>query len=109
MTEIYPSKLDRNGYAPSLFPHKECFICGKPGCLYVPLQRHEIFHGPNRQKSKRFGLWVTLCPMCHTNVHHQEPALDKWLKRVGQQKAMDTYGWTIAEFRAEFGKNYLGG
>lgn len=100
-------RLDRNGYAPSLWKQGECFVCGKRGTLYVPLQRHEIFHGPNREKSKRLGTWVTLCPMCHANVHHADPALDRWLKRVGQKEAMEHYGWSIDEFRSQFGKNYL--
>lgn len=100
-------QLDRNGYAPSLWPQKACFICQKYGSLYVPLQRHEVFHGPYRQKSKRFGLWVTLCPECHINVHHADPSLDRWLKRVGQKQAMTHYGWTVEDFRKEFGKDYL--
>lgn len=29
------------------------------------------------------------------------------LKRLAQQKAMEYYGWTIEDFRAIFGKNYL--
>ena len=60
MTNEYGVKLDSNGYAPSIVQYDvdACYICY--GCR-EKLDRHEIYGGANRQKSKRLGLWVTLC------------------------------------------------
>lgn len=99
-------KLDRNGYAPSLLPTEGCFFCGRPGRN----QRHEIFHGSLfRERSKNLGCWVTMCPECHRMLHQTTPAMDKYLKEVGQRAAMLRYGWSLSEFRQHFGKNYLEG
>lgn len=100
------AKTDRHGYGPSIlgdYPH--CAICFKTG----PLQRHEVFHGPFRAKAKRLGLWVSICPECHDKVHKTDGKLDRRLKEWGQRNAMVAYGWTVADFRREFGKNYLEG
>ena len=112
MKNEYGAKLDRNGYAPSIIPgHDEyrCLLCGKNGTA-DPLDRHEIFGGENRQKSKRYGLWVHLCGWsCHRGadgVHRNRP-LDLALKRSAQRYAMDQYGWSIDDFRAVFWNNYL--
>lgn len=109
MTNEYGQELDRNGYAPSIVPADgECFICKKTGNIYPRLQRHEIFHGSlYRGRSKALGLWVNLCPECHYLLHNREPWMDKMLKHVGQRQAMETYGWSIEDFRRHFGKNYL--
>lgn len=58
----YGEKLDSNGYAPSILHDKPvCLICGRYGTA-----RHEVYFGSvYRAKSKRLGLWVTLCPWCH--------------------------------------------
>ena len=57
----YGEKLDSNGYAPSILHDKPvCLICGRYGTA-----RHEVYFGSAyRAKSKRLGLWVTLCPWC---------------------------------------------
>lgn len=86
-----------------------CYLCGRSD---EKLDRHEIFHsdfgGVLREKSKHYGLWVTLChSTCHLNGVHRDPALALALKRRGQQKAMEVYGWTEQEFRDVFGRNYL--
>lgn len=94
--------MDRNGYNESLFPTEGCLICGKHGDLV----RHEVFHGPNRLKSKRWGCWVQLCPMCHMEIHAR-PSGFKWLQAVTQEKAMEVYGWTEEDFRNVFGKSFL--
>lgn len=85
-----------------------CYICY--GCR-EKLDRHEIFGGANRSKSKRLGLWVTLC---HSEHHifgpgavHQCREVDLALKRMAQQEAMIRYGWTREDFIREFGRNYL--
>lgn len=108
----YGAKLDRNGYAPSILGgHDEyrCALCGKNG-MRDPLDRHEIFSGDLRQKSKRYGLWVHLCGWsCHRgeNGVHRKRALDLKLKREAQREAMARYGWGVDEFRAIFRNNYL--
>ena len=58
MTNEYGVTLDRNGYAPSIVQDIDgCWFCktqqGK-------LDRHEIYHGAYRKKSKALGLWALL-------------------------------------------------
>lgn len=99
-------RLDRNGYAPSIVQtdnERQCFVC----YCNLNTQRHEIFHGSNREKSKMYGLWVNVCPVCHYKIHNGDGTLDKRLKVYGQQTAMTVYGWTEEDFRKRFGKNYL--
>lgn len=95
--------LDSNGYAPSIMPPGEgCFICGRQGDTV----RHEIFHGPYRQKSKALGLWVRLCPDCHMTLHAGKRGYDGLLKAHGCRDAKMFYGWSEDEFRRRFGKDY---
>jgi len=101
--------MDSNGYAPSLIKKSygecdSCFLCGRTS---GKLDRHEIFHGPYRQKSKRLGLWVTLCHECHMDLHQHDANKDRALKNLGQLVAMGEFKWNIYDFRREFGKNYL--
>lgn len=59
MLNEYGETLDRNGYAPSIVQDIDgCYFCARQD---GKLDRHEIFHGAYRQKSKALGLWVTLC------------------------------------------------
>lgn len=101
--------VDSNGYAPSVVQVRgsECFRCGYEG----DTARHEIFYGEGRrEKSKRLGLWVHLCPRCHQhgkNAVHRDRSADLALKQVGQVEAMDAFGWTTEKFIEEFGMNYL--
>lgn len=110
MTNDYGAPLDYNGYAPSILQDDPdaCFICF--GCA-EKLDRHEVFYGLCREKSKRLGLWVTLC---HSEHHifgpgavHQNRDVDLALKQAGQLAAMEHYGWTECDFIREFGRNYL--
>ena len=110
MTNEYGAELDCNGYAPSIVQDDTdyCYICY--GCR-EKLDRHEVFGGANRSKSKRLGLWVTLC---HNEHHifgpgavHQNREVDLALKQAGQMAAMEHYGWTECDFIREFGRNYL--
>ena len=108
----YGVPLDRNGYAPSIIPgHDEirCKLCGRNGTA-DPLNRHEVFGGAYRDKSKRLGLWVHLCHFsCHQGrdgVHGNAEKGNK-LKAEAQRCAMRKYGWTVEDFRFEFGRNYL--
>ena len=108
----FGAKLDRNGYAPSLLDgHDEyrCILCGRNG-MQDPIERHEIFGGGLREKSKRYGLWVHLCGYsCHRGTYgvHRNRALDLQLKREAQWAAMERYGWNVNAFRAVFRNNYI--
>ena len=106
MTNEYGQPLDRNGYAPSIISNEAvCLNC----YTTLNLQRHEVFHGmAYRQKSKKYGLWVHLCPVCHmTKVHNSDGELDLRLKELGQETAMTVYGWSKEDFRDRFGRSYL--
>lgn len=95
-----------NGYIPSILQGDErCYICGRRD---RKLDRHEVFGGAYRQKSKAYGLWVLLCHEdCHLYGVHMYPDKYRWIKKRAQEAAMSAYGWTVADFRREFGKNYL--
>lgn len=94
----------RQGYADSILgDHEYCALCFRWG---RPLQRHEVFHGYNRQRSKQYGLWISICYACHEEIHKDVKA-DLRLKEWAQRKAMEHYGWTIEDFRGRFGKNYV--
>lgn len=112
MKNEFGVQLDRNGYAPSIIPNHgafACWNCGKNGST-DPLNRHEVFGGAYREKSKRLGLWVHLC---HTSCHqgklgvHNNWYLNSRLKTQAQRCAMQQYHWTTEDFIREFGKNYL--
>lgn len=99
--------MDRNGYNPSIlqFDTTKCFLCGRST---EKLDRHEIFGGPFRSKSKALGLWVTLCHQtCHLNRVHAHPQQYVSLKQYAQREAMREYGWDTADFIQEIGRNYL--
>lgn len=105
---------DKNGYAPSILqPDADppyCAICFANGAA-DPLNRHEVFGGAYRDKSKRLGLWVWLChSRCHqegTNSVHQNAGTALALKKMAQMEAMERFGWSKEDFIREFGKNYL--
>ncbi len=112
MTNEYGERLDKCGYAESIIPgHSSgsCWFCGANG-YNDPMNRHEVFGGPYRAKSKRLGLWVHLCHWsCHQGPYgvHNNIDRDLVLKRTAQEYAMNYYGWTTNEFIRQFGKNYL--
>lgn len=103
------SGLDRNGYAPSIISNHsptQCWLCGRNGC--GKMDRHEVFFGAYRQKSKRLGLWVHLCHVdCHLQGVHVRKNIDLMLKREAQREAMEFYNWETSDFIWEFGKNFL--
>ena len=80
----YGVKLDKNGYAPSLFPHESfrCFSCGRFG----ETARHEIFGGSRRSASKALGLWVNVCPACHNAIHASGELQDQ---KIGENTVYD--------------------
>lgn len=105
MKNEYGVKLDRSGYAPSVLNTEQgtCFICYKQ----TDTARHEIFFGTAyREKSKRLGAWVNLCPKCHDRVHIRDCLYNYELKRIGQHYLMEHYDWNVEDFRERFGKNY---
>ena len=104
-------KLDKNGYAQSILQDDTdcCFCCMRNGYA-DPLNRHEVFGGAYREKSKRLGLWVMLCHhRCHQgpNGVHSNVTTALALKKIAQSAAMQQFGWTVEDFISEFGKNYL--
>ena len=89
--------------------YRKCFLCGRTETSYNRLEVHHIFGAANRPLSERYGLTVTLCHECHNEpdgVHYDAEVMD-YLHRYGQKKAMQEQGWTVEQFRAIFGKNYL--
>lgn len=99
--------MDKNGYNPSIIQQDTscCYLCGRSA---GKLDRHEPLQGFNRQKSKRYGLWVVLCHRpCHMQIAHGDPAVANRLKREAQQAAMTHYGWTTDEFIGLFGRNFI--
>ena len=106
MKNEYGVALDRNGYAPSVVQYDltKCAICGTSG---IRLQRHEPFNGANRQKSKRLGLWVVLCPFCHDLCHKYPKEYGSTMRREAQSRAMRHYEWTYNDWVKRFGKNWL--
>lgn len=105
MKNEYGIVLDRNGYAPSVVSEEErCFICGRMG---GKLERHEVYHGVYRDRSKNLGCWVVLCSDCHDRLHHRGGGLDVNLKQNVQEIVSDYYGWSVDDFRIRFGKSYI--
>lgn len=86
--------------------HDRCFICGS----YRWIEWHHIFGAADRKKSTEYGLVVPLCRYCHNeppNGVHFNKAIRRKLQAYAQKKAMKHYGWSIEDFRAVFGRNYL--
>ena len=112
MKNKYGAPLDGAGYAPSImqFDPCSCYKCGSNGSV-DKLDRHEVFSGPYRKKSKQLGLWVMLCHWkCHIfgeyAIHANQKEREE-LERAGQRAAMAYYHWTTEDFIREFGRNYL--
>lgn len=101
--------LDCNGYAESIISddYEHCFLCGR---CDRKLDRHEIFGGAYRSKSKADGLWVMLChDTCHEGRCgvHGDAQKARELRQFAQQEAMYHYGWSATEFIKRYGKSYL--
>lgn len=85
----------------------KCFLCGRSD---RKLDRHEIWFGGYRNKSKATGMWVMLCHEdCHEgkNGVHRDPKKTHELRQLGQIALMEKLGWTVEDVRREFGRNYL--
>lgn len=89
----------RHGVLISWYDHREPWLV-----------RHEVFHGPNRQKSIEYGLYVFLRPEAHNmasyGVHFNRP-FEAYLQMVSQSMAMAHYGWTLDDWMKLIGKNYI--
>lgn len=99
-------KLDRNGYRPSLFNTEDgfCYVHGG----YCETVRHEIIGGAGRQLSKKYGLWINVCPECHNigiNSIHMNPAKYQYLKIKAQILFEQEYPGK--DFKDVFGRYYL--
>lgn len=104
--------MDRNGYNPSILQEDTdvCYFYPCPTCTVGKLDRHEVFGGALRAKSKRLGLWVAICHIgCHLGPQgvHECRERREALQKAAQLKAMEVYGWTEEDFRREFYKSYL--
>ncbi len=88
-----------------------CYLCGRPGTSFEPLDKHHVFFGPNRSLSEKFGLTVYLhhseCHIFGKNAVHSNAEICRKLQREVQAQAMQHYGWTAQDFIRIFGKNYL--
>lgn len=86
---------------------RRCFICGSHQWIEI----HHIYPGvANKKLSEKYGLKVPLCHYCHNeppNGVHFNKAIRRKLQAYAQKKAMKHYGWSIDDFRAIFGRNYL--
>lgn len=104
----YGAALDKNGYAYSIVQLNtdcQCYFCSKSN----KLNRHEVFQGVGlREKSKRYGLWVSLCIDCHSYIHNN-PLSQKAtsLNENAERLALEHYGWTTDDFIRIMGKNYI--
>lgn len=107
MKNEYGVELDRNGYAPSII-QRDLSCCAACGKANTKLDRHEIFHGANREKSKQYGLWIILChDTCHLNGVHKHANIDRGWKKIAQRAAMQHYGWNKEDFIEIIGRNYI--
>ncbi|MBP5720442.1 MAG: hypothetical protein J6W82_05200 [Bacteroidales bacterium] len=97
----------KSKYVPSILQrHEGCYLCWRTD---RKLDRHEVFPGAYRQKSKEDGLWVLLCHEdCHegpNGVQYNAERARK-LKKIAQLAAMKKYGWTIEQWRERYGKDW---
>ena len=95
--------MGKNGYNKSLLDTEEgtCYICKEEDCETA---RHEIFGASNREFSKKLGMWINVCPRCHSLIH-QNPLDYIPLKEEGQRIFEREYGHE--RFMAVFSRNYL--
>ena len=95
--------MDRNGYEPSILATTSgvCYLCG----AYCETARHEIWGGTGeRSLSKRYGLWVNICPACHREVHAEPKGEKAVTLRDDGKAAFLAAGHTSDEFIQKFVK-----
>lgn len=92
-----------------------CYLCGRSalagGTSMDPLDEHHVYFGPYRKKSEEYGLKVYLhhntCHIFGKNAVHANAAVCRELQAEVQNIAMERYGWTVDDFIAIFGRNYI--
>ena len=88
-----------------------CYLCGRRGTSADPLDRHHVFFGAYRPKSEEDGLTVFLhhaeCHIFGPNSVHKNAEVCRRLQEEVQVIAMDKYKWTVSDFRARYGRNYI--
>lgn len=89
----------------------KCYVCGTTEGLHI----HEVFGGPNRDKSKQDGMCVGLCGYHHNlsneGVHFNKP-LDEKIKKQAEKIWIKEYADGDLEngielFIKRYGRNYL--
>lgn len=98
--------MDRNGYNPSLLDTTDgyCYLCHTERQTV----RHEIYMGAGeRSLSKRYGLWVNICPACHQEVHAQPQGEKAATLRTDAEAAFLSAGYTEDDFREIFEKGSI--
>ena len=95
------ARLERNRFSILTNDLEHCIICGaKKDHL------HEIFFGRNRANSIKYGLVISLCQNCHTEMHKNKEWQDYW-HIMAQKKFMEYYHKSVDEFIEIFKINYL--
>lgn len=96
---------------------KECYLCRKAadergflGQLSSSgLHRHHVIFGPGyRSLSEKFGLWVYLCPLHHTEgweAVHKNKRINRELREEAERAFLKEH--TITEWMEHFTRNYL--
>ena len=98
--------MNSNGYAPSLLDteYGECYICH----YECDTARHEIFYGTAARKlSKRYGLWVNLCPRCHRMIHKDKESKEAVKLIKAGKAAFLKAGHTEDDFIRIFGRGEI--
>lgn len=93
--------MDRNGYNDSIMETTAgvCYVCEK----YCETARHEVYEGiGTRALSKRYGLWVNICPSCHQFIHDNPKSKKAADLKADARNAFIAEGHTPDEFRKIF-------
>lgn len=86
--------------------NKKCYVCN----INYNIHTHEVYYGKNRQKSIEDGCCIYLCGNHHNQSNsgiHFNHELDLKVKKIMEQKWLETYNKTINDFIKRYGKNYL--
>lgn len=103
---LYDIDTDSNGYSDTIMGAEpdHCYLCGSTDT--ENLVRHELFRGPDRKKSKLFGLWIAVCPHCHDIAHKRDT--EEEFHKVGQVAFNRKWKEELQQdFTEVFGRNYL--
>lgn len=86
---------------------KECFRCRTTQGLH----KHHIFFGiANRRKSDEDGCWIWLCGKHHNLSNegiHFDRKFDLAIKELAEQRWIEHYDKSKADFLVRYGRNYL--